>query len=348
MKLGIVGLPQSGRSTIFAALTGARGEDEARKVSRTDQRIGTVRVVDERVDLLTEIYKPEKTTYAQVEYLLPSEMATGTSSSSENAVLNQVRICDALIHVTRNFQQPGGIEPTPENDFWHLEEEMIINDLVVAEKRIERIELDKKRGKKPDEEEYSLVKSCRELLEDNRSIRITPELASAPLLKGFTFLSAKPQLVIINNDDEDEILPQWRLKPENLEMMVVRGKLEMEIASMAPEEAQEFLIEYHIEESALDRVIKSSYDLLNQISFFTVLNEEVRAWTTTKGTPALEAAGAVHSDMKRGFIRAETLAYDHLKELGSFKEAKKVGQVRLEGKEYIVQDGDIINFRFNI
>jgi len=348
MKLGIVGLPQSGRSTIFAALTGARGEDEARKGSRTDQRISTVRVVDERVDLLTKIYKPEKTTNAQVEYLLPSEMATGTPSRSENAVWNQVRICDALIHVIRNFQQPSGIEPTPENDFWRLEEEMIINDLVVAEKRIERIEQDKKRGKKPDEEEFSLVKSCRELLEDNQSIRVTPELASAPLLKGFTFLSAKPQLVIINNDDEDELLPEWRLKPENLEMMVVRGGLEMEIASMAPDEAQEFLTEYHIEESALDRVIKSSYDLLNQISFFTVLNEEVRAWTITKGTPALEAAGTVHSDMEKGFIRAETLAYEHLKEFGSFKEAKKVGQVRLEGKEYTVQDGDIINFRFNI
>jgi hypothetical protein len=305
-------------------------------------------VVDERVDLLTKIYKPEKTTYAQVEYLLPSEMVTGTPSRSENAIWNQVRICDALIHVTRNFQLSGGIEPTPENDFRRLEEEMIINDLVVAEKRIERIELDRKRGKKPDEEEYSLVKSCRELLENNQSIRITPELASAPVLKGFTFLSAKPQLVIINNNDENELLPEWKLKPENLEMMVVRGRLEMEIASMAPEEAQEFLTEYHIEESALDRVIKSSYDLLNQISFFTVLNEEVRAWTITKDSPALEAAGAVHSDMKKGFIRAEILAYEHLKEYGSFKEAKKVGQVRLEGKEYTVQDGDIINFRFNI
>ena len=348
MKLGIVGLPQSGRSTIFDALTGARGEGEARKKSRADQRIGTVRVVDDRLDLLTKIYQPEKTTYAQVEYLLPSDVATGTPSRSENAVWNQVRICDALILVIRNFQPPGGIEPTPEKDFWRVEEEIIINDLVVAEKRIERIEQDAKRGKKPDEEEYSLVKSCLELLEDNQPIRLTPELASAPVLKGFTFLSAKPQLVIINNDDDDELFPEWKIKPENLEMMVVRGRLEMEIASMPPEEAQEFLVEYHIEESALDRVIKSSYDLLNQISFFTVLNEEVRAWTITKGMPALEAAGTVHSDMEKGFIRAEVLAFEKLKEYGSFKEAKKAGDVRLEGKEYTVQDGDIINFRFNI
>ncbi|MEE9610819.1 MAG: DUF933 domain-containing protein [Desulfatiglandales bacterium] len=348
MKLGITGLPQSGKSTIFAALTGARGEDKYQKSTRTDQRVGTVWVADERVDFLTEIYKPKKTTYAQVEYLLPSEISTGTPSKAENAIWNQLRVCDALIHVIRNFQSPGGIASSPENDFWRLEEEMILNDLVVVEKRIERIELDTKRGQKPDQEEYSLIKSCSEFLENNQPLRIRPELASAPVLKGFTFLSAKPQLVIINNADEDESLPGWQSKPELLEMLVVRGSLEMEINAMPPEEAEEFLVAYHIEKSALDRVIKSSYTLLNLISFFTVLNEEVRAWTITKGTPALEAAGTVHSDMKKGFIRAEVLPFEHLEEFGSFQEAKKAGHVHLEGKEYAVQDGDIINFRFNI
>ena len=348
MKLGIIGLPQSGKSTIFAALTGARGEDKAHKASRSDQRIGTVRVVDERVDFLTQIYRPKKTTHARVEYLLPSETVTRMPSKSENAVWNQVRICDALIHVIRNFQAPGGMAPTPEEDFWRLEEDVILSDLIVAEKRIERIELDSKRGKKPDDEEYSLVKSSREFLEKNRPLRSSPELASAPALRGFTFLSAKPQLIIINNDDDDEALPGWKLTPENLEMLAVRGRLEMEIAAMSPEEAEEFLVEYHIEKSALDRVIKKSYTLLNLISFFTVLNEEVRAWTIREGSPALEAAGAVHTDMKKGFIRAEVVSSRHLQEYGSFQEAKKVGQVRLEGKEYRVQDGDIINFRFNI
>jgi len=348
MKLGIIGLPQSGKSTVFAALTGARGEDKVRKASRSDQRIGTVRVQDQRVDFLTKMYKPKKTTYAQVEYLLPSDIATGSPSKSENALWNQVRICDALIHVLRNFQGFGGIKSTPEKDFWDLEEEMILSDLVVSEKRIERIELDRKRGKNPDDEEYSLIKLSREILEKNQPLRASPELASAPALRGFTFLSAKPQLLIINNDDEDEAFPEWKMKPENLETLVIRGRLEMEIAAMSPEEAEEFLVEYHIEKSALDRVIQQSYSLLNLISFFTVINEEVRAWTITRGTPALEAADTVHSDMKRGFIRAEVLSFKHMEEYGSFQDAKKAGQVRLEGKEYQVQDGDIINFRFNI
>ena len=230
MKIGIVGLVQSGRSTIFTALTGARGEERVHKASRTDQRIGTVRVADERVDTLTEIFRPKKTTYAQVEYLLPSEVVAGIRSSSEGAIWNQVRVCDALIHVIRNFQPPGGIEPAPEDDFWRLEEEMILYDLVVAERRIERIEQDSKKGKKPLEEEYSLIKSCKELLENSQPIRAEPELALAPALRGFTFLSAKPQLIIINNDDEDESLPEWETPTKAFEMMVVRGRLEMDIA----------------------------------------------------------------------------------------------------------------------
>jgi len=173
-------------------------------------------------------------------------------------------------------------------------------------------------------------------------------LATSPLLKGFTFLSSKPQLVIINNDDENESLPEWETVPENIETCVVRGRLEMEIASMTEEEARDFLAEYHIEKSALDRVISSSYKILNLISFFTVGDEEVKAWNVGRGTRALEAAGEVHSDMQKGFIRAEVLAYDDLQEYGSVKDAKGAGRVRLEGKEYIVKDGDIINFRFNV
>ena len=348
MKLGIIGLPQSGKSTIFAALTGARGEDKALKTSRKDQRIGVVRVADERVDFLSKILKPKKTTYASVEYLLPSEIATGAAAKSENVIWSQVRACDSLIHVVRNFQSGGGMPPSPEEDFWRLEEEMILYDLMVAEKRIERVELDDKRGKKPDKEEYSLLKSCQDVLENSQPLRIRPELASAPALRGFTFLSTKPQLIIINNDDEDEVIPEWKTKPERLEMLLVRGRLEMEIAAMSPEEAEEFLVAYHIEKSALDRVIMRSYSLMNLISFFTVVHDEVRAWTITSGASALKAAGTVHSDMEKGFIRAEVLSFEHLKAHGSFQEAKKAGDVHLEGKEYIVQDGDVINFRFNL
>ncbi|HUU81480.1 MAG TPA: DUF933 domain-containing protein, partial [Acidobacteriota bacterium] len=244
---------------------------------------------------------------------------------------------------------PGGsLPPTPEEDFWQTEEEMILSDLAVAEKRIERIELDKKRGKKPEGDEYSLLRSCCELLEKGEPLRHRQELALHPALRGFTFLCAKPILVIINNDDEDEVLPGWGKKPEGIELLVVRGRLEMDIATMSHEEAQEFREAYNIQESALDRVIKTSYRLLNYISFFTVLSDEVRAWSIAAGTPALEAAGTVHTDMKKGFIRAEVLSFEDLRACGSFQEAKKAGFARLEGKEYQVKDGDIINFRFNI
>ena len=235
-----------------------------------------------------------------------------------------------------------------QQDFWQLEEEMILSDLVVAEKRIEKIELDRKRGKKPEGEEYSLVKSCYELLEKGQPLRKAPELVSKPALKGFTFLSAKPMLVIINNEDEAEALPEWNKNPEDIELMVVRGRLEEDIVSMSPEEAEEFLDAYHIQESALDRVIKKSYRALNRISFFTVISDEVRAWSITAGTPAVKAAGTVHSDMEKGFIRAEILSFEDLKVQGTYNEAKKAGLVHLEGKDYGVKDGDIINFRFNV
>ena len=347
MKLGIIGLPQAGKSTIFAALTGARG-DAGDRGSRKDVRIAAITVLDERIDFLKDMYHPKKTTYARVEYLLPSDIASSSGSGSEGAYWNQVRTCDALLHVVRNFEGSVGAPPTPEQDFRKLEEEMILNDLVIAEKKIERIELDKKRGKKLEEEEASLIMSCCKLLEQGTPIRNVPELALNPLLKGFTFLSAKPMLILINNDDEDEVLPSWDLRPEGVDLFVIRGSLEMEIASLSAEEAQEFLEAYHIQESALDRVIHHSFRILNRISFFTVGSDEVKAWPIAAGTPALEAAGAVHSDIQQGFIRAEVVSFEDLKEQGGFNEAKKAGLVRLEGKTYEVKDGDIINFRFNV
>lgn len=347
MKLGMVGLPQSGKSTLFAALTGTRGEGEFTKPSRSEEHIATVKVMDERVDFLTALYKPKKTTLAQLEFLLPSQAALASPGKAESQVLNQVRVCDALLHVVRNFEA-GGIPPGSETDFWKFEEELILSDLVVAEKRLERIELDAKRGKKAGEEELSLLTASREMLDRGLPLRQRLELAGAQALRGFTFLSAKPELVIINNDDEDETTPEWKRTPEHIETLVVRGRLELDIASMPPEEAREFMEAYHIDRSVLDRLIQSSYSVLNLISFFTVLNDEVRAWTIRKGTPALEAAGTVHTDMMKGFIRAEVLSFDDLTTLGSFQEAKQKGVVHLEGKEYVVKDGDIINFRFNV
>jgi len=350
MRLGIIGLPQSGKSTIFKALTGARGIKGKERTKRGDQLIATVNVPDERVDYLTELCKPKKTIYAQVEYLLPPKIIDSdhAKTEKENIIFNAVRTCDGLIHVVKNFQLFGGPLPTPEEDFFKMESEMILSDLMVAEKRIERIKSDENKGKDINIEELSLLKRCKDILSEDRPLRDDTEIATSALLKGFTFLSAKPMLVISNNSDEDEEPPKMPHIPNSIGVMVVRGKLEMEIEEMGPEEAKEFLSAFHIESSLLDRVIKRSFAVSNLISFFTVVENEVRSWTVTKGTSAIEAADLIHSDMKKGFIKAEVLAYDQLARYGNFSEPKKDGHLKLEGKEYQVQDGDIIRFRFSV
>jgi ribosome-binding ATPase len=348
MKLGIAGLPQCGKKTIFNALTGARGKDEDHSAARKDTKMATVMVFDERIEFLSSMYRPKKTTFARVDYLLPSEIPGVSPEKSRAGLWNQVRPCDALLLVLRNFSSPGEGPPDAEKDYWALEEEMILSDLVVAESRIQRLELDRKRGKKEETDEYALLLSCAKILENSEPIRSSEELASHPLLRGFTFLSGKPALVILNNGDEDEQFPDWNRKPDGVDLMIVRGRLEEDIASMSPEEAEEFIEAYHVTESALDRVIRRSYSLLDRISFFTVGEDEVRAWPIPAGTSALDAAGSVHTDIQKGFIRAEVVSFEDLKKYGGFQEAKKAGQVRLEGKEYTIQDGDIAHFRFNI
>ncbi len=348
MKLGIFGGPASGKSTIMAALTGARGEERDDRHCRGDTDMAMVTVPDDRIDFLSGLYSPKKTTYARIEYMLPVAPPGGQAPKSDSSVWNQLRTCDALVHVVRNFTGPDGIPPAPEKDLNDLQDEMIVADMAVIEKRIERLQADRKRGKKPEQGEEELLEACARLLEGGNALRVNEELAAHPLLKGYTFLSAKPVLVIVNNDDEDEKAPFLKTSGRALETIVVRGRLEKDIASMTPEEAEEFIEAYHIQESALDRVIASSFRLLNRICFFTVGPDEVKAWPIRAGTRALEAAGAVHTDIMKGFIRAEVVSYDSLKEQGNFQEAKKAGLVRLEGKEYVVNDGDIITFRFNI
>ena len=339
MKLGIIGLPGSGKSTIFEALT--KSFTDTRK---GESRIATIRVPDKRVDVLSNMYKPKKTVYAQVEYFLPRI----TDHQKEQNIWALIRDCDALIHVIRNFSGYGLVEPSPYNDFLKIEEELILSDLVAVEKRLERVDLDQKRGKKIDQEELSLLNDCLNNLENEIPLRRFSDLAYAHLLKGYAYISAKPMLVLFNNDDEDDRFPNIENFVDKEECLVLRGKLEHELAQMSDEEAKEFLSEFNITGSAMDRVIKRSYDLFDLISFFTVNNNELRAWTIKKETKAVDAAGAVHSDMKRGFIRAEVISYEDLMAAGTYTEAKKKGVVRLEGKSYPVQDGDIINFRFNV
>jgi hypothetical protein len=345
MRLGIIGLPSSGKSTIFQALTRSRPEEPTHK----GHRIVTVQVTDQRVDALSRLFKPDKTVHARLEYSLPSSTkAYSPDGRIDESFWNEVRPCDALIHVVRNFQPPGGEAPHPRDDFVKLETDMIFADLVVVEKRIERLDLDKKRGKEISLEEHQLLEACLRTFEEQRSLRDDPELATAHLLKGFTLLSAKPVLVVFNNNDEDEGLPPWEGPPIPNNRLVVRGKLEMELAALPPEEAAEFLAAYHIKSSAMDRVIQHSCTTLGLIAFFTMVHNEVRSWLIPKETMALDAAGVIHSDMQKGFIRAEVLAYDELMAAGTYQQAKKEGKTRLEGKTYLVQDGDIINFHFNV
>ena len=335
MKLGIIGLPGSGRTTIFEALT----QNAFDTGNRSENRIAVVRVPDNRVDVLRNMYQPLKTVYAQVEFFLPGMPAQN--------VWNQVRDCNALIHVVRNFGY-GVEEPELYKDFQNTDQEMILADLVVVENRIERIELDKKRGKKIDQSELPLLNESKKKLENEIPLRKSPDLASAHQLKGFAFVSAKPMLVLFNNQDEDDSLPDPGESSFDEDCMLIRGKLEQELAQMSEKEAEDFLAEFNITASARDRVIKRSYKLLGLISFFTIGKDEVRAWTIKNNTIAVDTAGAVHSDMKKGFIRAEVVSYDDLMDAGSYQEARKKGTVRLEGKTYPVQDGDIINFRFNV
>ena len=343
MKLGLIGLPGSGKTTIYEALTG-KFMDAGHK---GETRIGPVRVPDQRVDELSKIYAPKKTTYAQVEYLLPGRDQDKVRSETSSA-WNTVRDCDALIHVVRNFSGYGLNEPTALKDVGRIDEELILADLIVAEKRIERLALDKKRGKAPQPEESQLLESCLEILESNVPLRQHPNVAFALPLKGFAFLSAKPLLILSNNNDEDESLPPTRTGVENEYSLVIRGKIEQEMAQMTDDEAEVFLAEFNIPASAKDRVIKKSYELLGLVSFFTVGKDEVRAWTIRKHTTAIDAAEVIHSDMKKGFIRGEVLAYDDLMSAGSYAAARKKGTVRLEGKDYEVQDGDILHVRFNV
>lgn len=345
MKLGIIGLAQSGKTTVFEALT----RNSAQGAHKGESRIGTIRVPDERIDILSRMYTPRKTIYATVEYFLPGiQGAVREGGGKEQSLWNQTRDCDALIHVVRNFSGYGFEPPTPAADVAALDQELVLADLVVVEKRLERLELDQKRGKKADPEELALLKGCHEQLEKEIPLRLSQALATAPQLRGFAFLSAKPMLVLYNNEDDDDAFPDSPGAAEKENCMVMRAKLEQELAQMSAEEAAEFLAEFEIAESAMDRVIKKSYDLLGLISFFTVGEDEVRAWTIRRGTVALDAADVIHSDIKKGFIRAEVLAYRDLMAAGSYAAARKQGTVRLEGKTYEMQDGDIVNFRFNV
>jgi ribosome-binding ATPase YchF (GTP1/OBG family) len=283
-----------------------------------------------------------------MEYFPPGRSGLKKEGGKEESSWSAVREADALIHVIRNFTMFGLDAPDPETDFAGLDQELIFSDFMVVEKKLERMEAEAKKAKKIDAEEHALLQECKAVLESETPLRHHPYLASAKQLRGYALLSAKPVLVLFNNPDESLSQPELKSATAEENSMVIRGKLEQELAQMSEEEAADLLEEFNISESATDRVIRKSYELMNLISFFTIGDDEVRAWTIRKGTAALDAAETVHTDLKKGFIRAEVISHEDFMDAGSMAAAKKKGTFRLEGKSYEVKDGDIITIRFNL
>jgi ribosome-binding ATPase YchF (GTP1/OBG family) len=339
MKAGLIGFPGSGRDTIFRALTGLPTAP-----GLNDFRQGEALVEDSRLDYLSGLFQPKKHTPARIELFLSRPQGQNPPESLKLS-LEKVRDCDLLLLVLRNFPQIGMETPAPEKEAKNLESELLVTDYVTVEKRLEKLAEEKKRGKKNDPAEVELLTLAKDLLEKGTPLRTEPKIVQAPFLKGFGFLSAKPILFLINNPDDGDDCFKIDL---NISQLSLRGSLEAEISRLEPEEAGEFLADYGLSEPGRARVVKTIYGLMDLISFFTVGEDECRAWTINRGEDALSAAGRIHSDIKKGFIRAEVVAFADFQESGGFNEAKKKGLFRLEGKTYIVADGDIVHFRFNV
>lgn len=356
MRLGIIGLPQSGKTTLFNALT--RGTTPTGGVSgKIEVHTAVVDVPDQRVDVLSKMFNPKKTIYTKVTYadiagLDGSAGKTGISGT----LLNQLSQMDGFIHVVRCFEDEAVPHPSgsvnPLRDLETMDGEFILNDLITVERKLERLTEERKKGGGRDkaliEKEIVLFNQFHETLSQEvplRDIEISPE--DERNLSGFSFLSRKPVLVIFNLA-ESQPAPSVEYKHKHSKVEALQGKLEMDIAQLPPEDAAMFMSEYGITEPSLNRMIRLSYDLLGLQSFFTVGPDECRGWTVKRGATAPEAAGEIHSDLQKGFIRAEVVAYDDLISLGSMNECKAKGKLRLEGKEYIVKDGDILNIRFNL
>jgi len=365
MKLSITGLANSGRTTLFNALTGLHLDTPIYASTTGEPHVGVVKVPDSRVDELAKIFRPRKTTYATVEYVDYLGLTRGDAAQNRK-VFDHIKDADALVHVIRAFEDEAVVHPLgsvdPVRDFETVETELIFADLDLIEKRLTRMEESRQKGKKPDEREKQILEKCRQHLESEiplRHVEFSPEELRA--LRHLQFVSILPLIAVINVSEGDiggGSAEKWLNgikekaskypNQEGLVTILLSGKIEMEIAQLSPEEAVDFLRDLGVKEPARDRLIHESYRLLGLISFLTTGEDEVRAWTIERGTDAQRAAGKIHSDIERGFIRAEVVSYDDFMASGSISAARQKGLVRLEGKTYIVQDGDIINFRFNV
>jgi len=350
MKIGIVGYPGSGKTTIFNALTGLRADTGPG--GRVHENMGAIKVPDSRVVTLAEMHHSKKLVLAAVGFLDVGGGMGGAKAGSSSAlppdVIQAMQGCDALVLVLRAFANPALSEgPDPLRDLGNLQADLILSDLGPLENRLGR--LTKEPGK-PGEKE--LLGRCIEHLEGGAPLA-TMGLGEAEwgILSGFGSLSGKPALFLLNQEegDFDGAVPATVVEAAGgMPVLAMSGKIEMDITELPEEEQPEFLAAMGLDSSARDRFVQAAYGLLDLISFLTTGEDESRAWPIARGTPAQRAAGKIHSDIERGFIRAEVIAYDELVALGGEKQARDAGRLRLEGKTYLVQDGDVVNFRFNV
>ncbi len=344
MKIGLVGLPGSGKTTIFSAVTGRSLAGDFGGAGKAT--LGVVKVPDERVDAMAVIYQPKKTTYAEI---LFSDLGSGGQAGIDRGALHAMREVDALCQVVRGFPDAMGEEADPEGEIMTLESETLFADLEIAEKRIERLAKDLS-----DPWELDLMKRVQAILEEEVSLRrrnFGDE--EVKRLTGYGFLSLKPLLLVINVAEEalgEEVSPTLLAMAEErgLGMVALSGVVEAEVAQIEEEEQGEYLAALGLEESARDRFIRAAYDVVDLISMLTVGSDECRAWAIPRATFAPRAAGKIHSDLERGFIRAEVIHWRDLVELGSEARCREAAKLRVEGKEYAIQDGDVVHVLFNV
>ncbi len=362
LNCGLIGLPMVGKTTIFNLLTGASAETSGFFTGKTETNVGIAKVPDRRVDYLSDMYRPRKTTYAQIKFSDVPGLVRGSSEGKGvgNQFLNAIRDVDLLVHVVRSFENPDvphvddSIDPL--RDIETIALEILLADMELVEKRIERIKSGKK-IKKENVLELEILEKCLNALENEMpigSIDLSDE--EKLILKNYNFLTEKPLMLVVNTDEDQFKSKSYTGKDEleayaaarGLSVLEICGRIEMEISQLPDEDKEMFLEDLGATQSGIDRLVRAAYDYLGLISFFTVGEDEVKAWTIRKRTDAKQAAGKIHSDIERGFIRAEVVKYNDLEGLGSMAMIKEKGLSRLEGKEYIVEDGDIIRFRFNV